>query len=168
MCSLKLCLYPHDESRNSELPTAPVDIALASHRGLLAILDVNNTVAIWDLSDSVMPGPRHSPTAPTPKRIWEGGMVPTASDPTHDCTGSDIAARQIVIWRCGPAVETDWNAAILASDPQTNEDVIHLISNTAIQPTRAIVHPGTANGRLFVSTDNLWIQSTSGEIFFGR
>jgi hypothetical protein len=162
MCSVKLCLYPHDDR---ELPRAPVDVALASHRDLLAVLDVNNAVAIWDLSDSIMAGPRNGTLPSTPKLVWEGDLS-AASDPSQGGTGKALAARQIVVWRFTSAVESDWSAAVLASDPQTNEDIIHLIGETITQPTT--VRTSTTNGRLFVSTDNLWIQSTTGEIFFGR
>lgn len=162
MCSVKVSLLARDNSRDTELPTAPVDIALASHRDLLAVLDVHNTVSIWDLSNLITAGPRNGSLPFTPKPTWEGGII---SERSQDGADGGISARQIVVWQCAPSAESDWGVAILASDPQSHEDVIHPLGKTITRST--VIHPGTVNGRLFVSTDNLWIQSTSGEILFG-
>lgn len=160
MCSITLPLYPPSETRAREVPRAPIDLCLAPHRDLLTVLHSDETITVWDLSQSTLSLSHIKSSKPT--RLWDGDLRETSSSEDPAVVG----ARQIVIWRRAEGESSDWAVAVLASDAETGCDIVVIRGPTTDSSVR--IPSDTRDGRLFVSTDGLWLQSKSGGIYHGN
>ncbi|KAF8318502.1 IkappaB kinase complex, IKAP component [Clavulina sp. PMI_390] len=157
MCSITLPLAAKKPLHDRRLPSAPVDVALAPHRDLLAALLPDRTISVWDLSDSTS-SLAQIKKAP-PRILWES----TSVDSLGTLRDQYSSPRQIVIWEDKEASDKDkdWKIAVLASKSSGSADVLVLYSPALSEVFTMALE--TVNARLFVS-DGLWVEGRDGTI----